>query len=83
MVRICVLDGEDARLEGLQLVAAMPVEASLQTVLRTVASFLVKPLADRSPRPPTLASSLRKNLSVFPQTASRLLKKSVAVASQG
>ena len=49
-VRIRVLDGELARLEGLQLVAGMPVEAFLQTTPRTVASFLVKPLTDQIAR---------------------------------
>jgi HlyD family secretion protein len=46
-VRIRVLDGELARLEGLQLVAGMPVEAFLQTTPRTVASYLVKPLTEQ------------------------------------
>ena len=46
-VRIRVADGELARLDGLQLVAGMPVEAFIQTTPRTVASYLVKPLADQ------------------------------------
>jgi HlyD family secretion protein len=46
-VRIRVLDGEVARLDGLQLLAGMPVEAYIQTTPRTVASYLVKPLADQ------------------------------------
>jgi HlyD family secretion protein len=46
-VRLRVLDGELGRLEGLQLVAGMPVEAFIQTPPRTVASYLVKPLADQ------------------------------------
>ena len=46
-VRIRVLDGEAARLDGLHLLAGMPVEAFIQTTPRTVASYLVKPLADQ------------------------------------
>jgi len=46
-VRIRVLDGELARLEGLQLVAGMPVEAFIQTTPRTVASYLIKPLTEQ------------------------------------
>jgi len=49
-VRIRVLDGELARLEGLQLIAGMPVEAFIETTPRTVASFLVKPLSDQIAR---------------------------------
>ena len=49
-VRIRVRDGELARLDGLQLIAGMPVEAFIQTTPRTVASFLVKPLTDQLAR---------------------------------
>ncbi|UYN97196.1 MAG: HlyD family type I secretion periplasmic adaptor subunit [Enhydrobacter sp.] len=49
-VRIRLRDGELARLDGLQLVAGMPVEAFIQTTPRTVASFLVKPLGDQIAR---------------------------------
>ena len=49
-VRIHVRDGELARLEGLQLITGMPVEVFIQTTPRTVASFLVKPLADQIAR---------------------------------
>jgi HlyD family secretion protein len=49
-VRIRLRDGELGRLEGLQLVAGMPVEAFIQTLPRSVASFLVKPLADQIAR---------------------------------
>jgi len=49
-VRIRVLDGEVARLDGLHLLAGMPVEAFIQTTPRTVASYLVKPLADQLAR---------------------------------
>jgi membrane fusion protein, type I secretion system len=49
-VRIRVVDGEVARLDGLQLIAGMPVEAFIQTRPRTVASFLVKPLSDQIAR---------------------------------
>ena len=43
-------DGELARLDGLQLLAGMPVEVFIQTTPRTVASFLVKPLTDQLAR---------------------------------
>lgn len=49
-VRIRVRDGELDRLDGLQLIAGMPVEAFIQTTPRTVASFLVKPLTDQLAR---------------------------------
>lgn len=49
-VRIRVRDGELARLDGLQLIAGMPVEAFIQTTPRTVASFLIKPLTDQLAR---------------------------------
>lgn len=49
-VRIRVSEGELSRLEGLQLLAGMPVEALIQTTPRTVASFLVKPLSDQIER---------------------------------
>ncbi|WP_425069269.1 HlyD family type I secretion periplasmic adaptor subunit [Reyranella sp.] len=49
-VRIRVADGELSRLEGLQLLAGMPVEAFIETTPRTVASFLVKPLSDQLAR---------------------------------
>lgn len=49
-IRIRVRDGELARLDGLQLLAGMPVEAFIQTTPRTVASFLVKPLGDQLAR---------------------------------
>ncbi|MDI1287146.1 MAG: HlyD family type I secretion periplasmic adaptor subunit [Reyranella sp.] len=49
-VRIRVRDGELARLDGLHLIAGMPVEAFIQTTPRTVASFLVKPLTDQLAR---------------------------------
>ena len=49
-VRIRVSEGELSRLEGLQLLAGMPVEAFIQTTPRTVASFLVKPLSDQIER---------------------------------
>lgn len=46
-VRIRVSDSGLASLQGLQLLAGMPVEAFIQTTPRTVASFLVKPLSDQ------------------------------------
>jgi len=49
-VRIRVSEGELSRLEGLHLLAGMPVEAFIQTMPRTVASFLVKPLSDQLAR---------------------------------
>jgi len=49
-VRIRVAEGELSRLEGLQLLAGMPVESFIQTTPRTVASFLVKPLTDQLAR---------------------------------
>ncbi|WP_428677615.1 HlyD family type I secretion periplasmic adaptor subunit [Reyranella sp.] len=49
-VRIRVSEGELSRLEGLQLLAGMPVEAFIETTPRTVASFLVKPLSDQITR---------------------------------
>ena len=49
-VRVRVSDGELARLDGLQLLAGMPVEVFIQTTPRTVASFLVKPLTDQLAR---------------------------------
>ena len=49
-VRLGVPDEELARLEGLQLIAGMPVEAFIETTPRTVASFLVKPLSDQLAR---------------------------------
>jgi HlyD family secretion protein len=49
-VRIRVADDELARLDGLRLVAGMPVEAFVQTTPRTVISYLVKPLGDQIAR---------------------------------
>jgi len=49
-VRIRVNEGELNRLDGLQLIAGMPVEAFIETTPRTVASFLVKPLTDQLAR---------------------------------
>lgn len=46
-VRIRVSDEEIARLQGLVLVAGMPVEAFLQTAPRTVLSYLLKPMQDQ------------------------------------
>ncbi len=49
-VRIRVAESGMASLQGLQLLAGMPVEAFIQTTPRTVASFLVKPLTDQLAR---------------------------------
>ena len=49
-VRIRVSEGELSRLEGLHLLAGMPVESFIETTPRTVASFLVKPLSDQLAR---------------------------------
>ena len=46
-VRIRVSDGELARLGGQKTVAGMPVEAFIQTMPRTVLSYLVKPIRDQ------------------------------------
>lgn len=46
-VRISVPEDEIARLEGLKLIAGMPVEAFIQTGERNVMSYLVKPLSDQ------------------------------------
>jgi HlyD family secretion protein len=49
-VRITISDAEIARLKGLQLVPGMPAEAHLQTHMRTVLSYLAKPLTDQFAR---------------------------------
>lgn len=49
-VRIRVSESGLASLQGLQLLAGMPVEAFIETTPRTVASFLVKPLTDQLAR---------------------------------
>jgi HlyD family secretion protein len=49
-IRISVAAAEMARLEGLKLVAGMPVEAFIQTEDRYVISYLVKPLRDQITR---------------------------------
>jgi HlyD family secretion protein len=49
-VRIAISDAEIARLKGLQLVPGMPAEAHLQTHMRTVLSYLAKPLTDHFAR---------------------------------
>ena len=46
-MRISLPSEEIARLNGLKLVAGMPVEAFIQTGDRTVISYLVKPLHDQ------------------------------------
>ena len=46
-LRITVPETELARLDGLKLVAGMPVEAFMQTDQRTVLSYLVRPLHDQ------------------------------------
>jgi len=46
-VRVSVTEAEIARLDGLKLVAGMPVEAFIQTGERNVMSYLVKPLSDQ------------------------------------
>jgi HlyD family secretion protein len=47
VVRIRVAEGELARLGELQPVAGMPVEAFIQTMPRTVLSYLAKPMRDQ------------------------------------
>ncbi|WP_088348770.1 MULTISPECIES: HlyD family type I secretion periplasmic adaptor subunit [Rhodomicrobium] len=49
-IRIAISDAEIARLKGLQLVPGMPAEAHLQTHMRTVLSYLSKPLTDQFAR---------------------------------
>jgi HlyD family secretion protein len=49
-IRIAVSPDEIARLEGLKLVPGMPVEAFVQTTVRTVVSFFVRPLQDQIAR---------------------------------
>lgn len=49
-MRIAVAEAELARLDGLRLVAGMPVEAFVQTGERTTLSYLLKPLADQLAR---------------------------------
>jgi HlyD family secretion protein len=49
-IRIAVSPEEIARLEGLKLIAGMPVEAFVQTKVRTVVSFFVRPLQDQIAR---------------------------------
>jgi HlyD family secretion protein len=45
-IRISLMSGESAKLEGKALSPGMPVESFVQTGYRTVMSYLVKPLAD-------------------------------------
>ena len=49
-VRIAVPASEVARLEGLKLVAGMPVETFIRTGERTVVSYLMRPLNDQVAR---------------------------------
>jgi HlyD family secretion protein len=49
-VRIRIPDSELARMEGLQPVAGMPVEAFIETSPRTVMSYLVKPMREQVDR---------------------------------
>jgi HlyD family secretion protein len=49
-IRIAVSPEEIARLDGLKLVAGMPVEAFVQTTVRTVMSFFVRPFQDQIAR---------------------------------
>ena len=49
-IRITVSPEEIARLEGLKLVPGMPVEAFVQTTVRTVVSFFVRPFQDQIAR---------------------------------
>jgi membrane fusion protein, type I secretion system len=47
LARLSMPGEEVARLRGLKLVPGMPVEAFIQTELRTVISYLVKPMSDQ------------------------------------
>jgi membrane fusion protein, type I secretion system len=49
-IRITVPPEEIARLEGLKLVPGMPVEAFVQTTVRTVVSFFIRPFQDQIAR---------------------------------
>ena len=49
-VRISIPAGETRKLEGLKLVAGMPVEAFIKTSDRTVISYLTRPLKDQIAR---------------------------------
>lgn len=49
-VRITPAPGQLARLNGLKLVAGMPVESFIQTGNRTVLSYLIRPLEDQVAR---------------------------------
>ena len=49
-IRIAVTPEEIARLEGLKLVPGMPVEAFVQTTVRTVVSFFIRPFQDQIAR---------------------------------
>jgi HlyD family secretion protein len=49
-IRIAVAPEEIARLEGLRLVPGMPVEAFVQTTVRTVVSFFIRPFHDQIAR---------------------------------
>jgi HlyD family secretion protein len=46
-VRVTLPDHEIARLRGLTFVPGMPVEAFVQTGVRTALSYLVKPISDQ------------------------------------
>ena len=46
-IRIVLPDAEVKRLEGLQLIAGMPVECFMKTTDRTMISYLMKPLSDQ------------------------------------
>ncbi len=46
-IRIGISPAEIARLEGLRLIPGMPVDAFVQTEMRTIASFVMKPLHDQ------------------------------------
>jgi HlyD family secretion protein len=46
-IRIAVSPDELARLEGLKLVAGMPVEVFVQTIPRTIVSYVVRPFHDQ------------------------------------
>ena len=50
VVRIVLPETEVSRLDGLKLVPGMPVEAFIQTRMRTFLSYLVKPLYDQTLR---------------------------------
>lgn len=49
-IRVALSPGQQVRLDGRKLVAGMPVEAFIHTGVRSVISYLIKPLSDQTAR---------------------------------